>query len=175
MPKSRGRQARYQFLSKLLSCFLKPSGMNGRWRDLNKLSFIYDIQHCYICRPSDSTVSKDAGIEPRTVATEALALTTRLDLSHMDETLTNCNRYKILQLKWHLLGRRGAQKKMCIRTKNARFKRQTYKFTRLPALLNCMDPVGILLFVCCVCENSIYVTPAPSLSLQGMKPEVRQS
>ncbi len=26
------------------------------------------IQHCFICRPSDSTVSKDAGIEPRTVA-----------------------------------------------------------------------------------------------------------
>jgi hypothetical protein len=26
------------------------------------------IQHCFICRPSDSTVSTDAGIEPRTVA-----------------------------------------------------------------------------------------------------------
>ncbi len=26
------------------------------------------IQHCFICRPSDSTVSKDAGIEPRTLA-----------------------------------------------------------------------------------------------------------
>ena len=33
--------------------------------------FIYDIQHCFICRPSDSTVSIDAGIEPRTVATTA--------------------------------------------------------------------------------------------------------
>jgi hypothetical protein len=33
--------------------------------------FIYYIQHCFICRPSDST---DAGIEPRTVATGALAL-----------------------------------------------------------------------------------------------------
>jgi hypothetical protein len=31
----------------------------------------YDIQHCFICRPSDSTVSEDAGIEPRTVATTA--------------------------------------------------------------------------------------------------------
>jgi hypothetical protein len=38
---------------------------------------MYDIQHCFICRPSDSTVSEDAGIEPRTVAA---ALTTRLDL-----------------------------------------------------------------------------------------------
>ncbi len=37
--------------------------------------FMYDIQHCFICRPSDSTVSEDAGIEPRTVAT--LALTAR--------------------------------------------------------------------------------------------------
>jgi hypothetical protein len=28
--------------------------------------FMYDIQHCLICRPSDATVSEDAGIEPRT-------------------------------------------------------------------------------------------------------------
>ncbi len=27
----------------------------------------YFILHCFICRPSDSTVSEDAGIEPRTV------------------------------------------------------------------------------------------------------------
>ncbi len=26
--------------------------------------FMYNIQHCFICRPSDSTMSKDAGIEP---------------------------------------------------------------------------------------------------------------
>jgi hypothetical protein len=32
----------------------------------------YFIQYCFICRPSDSTVSEDAGIEPRTVATSAL-------------------------------------------------------------------------------------------------------
>ncbi len=42
--------------------------------------FMYVIQYCFICQPSDSTVSEDAGIEPSTVAT--LALTTRLDLSH---------------------------------------------------------------------------------------------
>jgi hypothetical protein len=36
---------------------------------------MYVIQHCFICRPWDSTVSKDAGIEARTVAT--LALTAR--------------------------------------------------------------------------------------------------
>jgi hypothetical protein len=36
--------------------------------------FMYNIQYCFICRPSDSTVSKDAGIVPRTVATPALAV-----------------------------------------------------------------------------------------------------
>jgi hypothetical protein len=44
------------------------------------------IQHCVMCRPSDSTVSEDAGIESRIVATLALvtsdALTTGLDLIH---------------------------------------------------------------------------------------------
>jgi hypothetical protein len=29
------------------------------------LVFKYFIQHCFICRPSGSTVSEDAGIEPR--------------------------------------------------------------------------------------------------------------
>ncbi len=29
---------------------------------------MYCIQHCVICRPSDSTGSEDARIEPRTVA-----------------------------------------------------------------------------------------------------------
>jgi hypothetical protein len=33
---------------------------------------MYVIQHCFICRPSDSTVWEDAGIEPRTFATFAL-------------------------------------------------------------------------------------------------------
>jgi hypothetical protein len=47
--------------------------------------FIYDIQHCFICRPSDTTVSEDAGTEARTVATAALAVRrsnhTAIDLS----------------------------------------------------------------------------------------------
>ncbi len=34
----------------------------------------YYIQHCFICRLSDSAVPTDAGIEPRTVATGALAV-----------------------------------------------------------------------------------------------------
>ncbi len=36
--------------------------------------FSYYIQHCFIFRPSDSTVPTDAGIEPRTDATDALAV-----------------------------------------------------------------------------------------------------
>jgi hypothetical protein len=35
---------------------------------------MYCIQHCFICRPSESTVSEDAGIEPRAFATSALAV-----------------------------------------------------------------------------------------------------
>jgi hypothetical protein len=31
--------------------------------------FMYVIQHCFICRHSDSTVSEDAGIAPKNVAT----------------------------------------------------------------------------------------------------------
>ncbi len=38
------------------------------------ISCMYYIQHCFICRHSDSIVSEDAGIEPRTVATLALAV-----------------------------------------------------------------------------------------------------
>jgi hypothetical protein len=34
--------------------------------------FMYCIQHCFICRPSDSIVSEDAEIEARTVRTSAL-------------------------------------------------------------------------------------------------------
>ena len=42
------------------------------WGDF--LFFSYFIQHYFIGRPSDSTVPTDAGIEPRTVATGALAV-----------------------------------------------------------------------------------------------------
>ncbi len=36
--------------------------------------FLYYIQHCFLCRPSDFTVPTDAGIEPRNVATCALTV-----------------------------------------------------------------------------------------------------
>ncbi len=41
----------------------------------------YFIQHCFICRPSDSTVSEDAGIDPRTSA-PAVRRSNLLDRSH---------------------------------------------------------------------------------------------
>ncbi len=46
----------------------------GRRKWQNVPTYIrYFVQHCFICRPSDSTVSEDAGTEPRTVTTLALA------------------------------------------------------------------------------------------------------
>ncbi len=64
----------------------------------------YCIQHCFICRPSDSNVSEYAGIEPRTVATLALAvrssnnsarsylLDTQIDLISISPDLSNALR-----------------------------------------------------------------------------------
>ncbi len=41
----------------------------------------YFIQHWFICRPSDSTVSEDVGIEPRTVTTLTVARSHNLKIS----------------------------------------------------------------------------------------------
>jgi hypothetical protein len=48
------------------------------------------IQHCFICLLSVSTVSEDAGIEPRTVATWALIArrSNHSDRSHPQRYLT---------------------------------------------------------------------------------------
>jgi hypothetical protein len=35
------------------------------WRDFLIFCYSYYIQHCFICRPSDSTVLTDAGVEPK--------------------------------------------------------------------------------------------------------------
>jgi hypothetical protein len=50
-----------------------------------KKIFLYFIQHCFICHSSDSTVSEDAGIEPRTVGTSTLAVRCS---NHSDGTAT---------------------------------------------------------------------------------------
>jgi hypothetical protein len=52
----------------------RMSAFAYRWEKRNFFSSMYYIQHCFICRPSDSTVSEDAGTEPRTVGTSALAV-----------------------------------------------------------------------------------------------------
>ncbi len=42
--------------------------------------------HCFICRPSDSTVPEDVGTEPRTLATSALAVRrSNLSLNFIDK------------------------------------------------------------------------------------------
>ncbi len=41
---------------------------------IGRIFLAYYIQHCFICRPSESTVPTDAGIEPRSVANDALAV-----------------------------------------------------------------------------------------------------
>jgi hypothetical protein len=57
---------RYNFLDSQLFSFKEEF--------LDFFFFFYDIQHSFICHPSESTVSEDARIEPRTVATTALAV-----------------------------------------------------------------------------------------------------
>ncbi len=53
-------QAKYEFQISFLSQIFCLGGIF--W------FFSYYIQHCFICRPSESTVPTDAAIEPRTVA-----------------------------------------------------------------------------------------------------------
>jgi hypothetical protein len=68
--------------------------------------FLSFSQQCLICRPADSTVSEDAGIEPRNVATLALAVRRsnhsagshpqiRLDLIHKLEASCECSKMRI--------------------------------------------------------------------------------
>ncbi len=61
---------------------------------------MYVIQHCFICRLYDSTVSEDAGIEPGTVATTALAIrsSNHTARSHPYRTLFRCSEAAILIL-----------------------------------------------------------------------------
>ncbi len=57
--------------------------------------FMYDIQYCSICRPKNSTVSEDAGIEPKTVATTALAVrrSNHLARSHPQDGLWRSKKF----------------------------------------------------------------------------------
>ncbi len=73
-----------------LRLLLKPSLfiLVHKGRFCNFSLFMYEIQHCLICRPSDSTVSEATGIEPRQLRLRhwlSDVLTTRLDLIHIFE------------------------------------------------------------------------------------------
>jgi hypothetical protein len=57
---------------------------------------MYVIQHCFIYRPSDFTVSEDAGIDPKIV--ETLALTAR-----RFSNLAQSPEHKICILEVHML------------------------------------------------------------------------
>jgi hypothetical protein len=51
--------------------------------------FLYFVQHCFICHPSDSILSEDAGIAPRAVASLALSVRrsnhSAIDLIHSND------------------------------------------------------------------------------------------
>jgi hypothetical protein len=66
-------------LDELRTCLLRRADLTPlATRALQSLRFlmIFSVlcSHCFICRPSDSIVSEDAGIEPKRVATWALAV-----------------------------------------------------------------------------------------------------
>jgi hypothetical protein len=64
---------------------------------------MFCIQRCFICHPSDSTVSEDAGIDPRTFATFPLAFRRsnhRLDLIHLKcWTVNKCRVYSVVKIR----------------------------------------------------------------------------
>ncbi len=60
---------------------LAPRLQRGIFLDL--IFFMYIIQHCFICHPSDSTLLEDAGIKPRAVVTLALAVRLSNARSHL--------------------------------------------------------------------------------------------
>ncbi len=77
-----GRSSQIRFYN---SVSIDQIAFNVFFKKGGLLLFVYSIQHCFICRPSDSTVSEDTVIKPRTVASRHLlsdTLTTRLDLIH---------------------------------------------------------------------------------------------
>jgi hypothetical protein len=85
-PSNQVSRAKETFRCKLFFNYVRPSIMHletvVNWLETDFLVFKYFIHHCFIFRPTDSTVSEDARIEPRIVAWQSDALTIRLDLIH---------------------------------------------------------------------------------------------
>jgi hypothetical protein len=68
-------------MNKLLVPVSLTEGDN--WKTLCTKLFLYFIQECFICRPSESTVSEDAGKLGSNPGLLSDALTTRLDLIYL--------------------------------------------------------------------------------------------
>jgi hypothetical protein len=70
----RGRGNATILANPVLCLFNLPDAIIFKQGDfLNFFLCMYFIKHCIICRPSYSTVTEDAGIEPRTVSSSKLA------------------------------------------------------------------------------------------------------
>jgi hypothetical protein len=75
-------EARPQFQLEKKFLFAVSTFLEQRGDFFGFFLFMYDIQQRFICRPSDSTVSEDAGIEPKTVATTAVRRSNHSARSH---------------------------------------------------------------------------------------------
>ncbi len=65
-------------------------------------TLMHFIQHCFICRSSDSTVSEDAGIESRTVTTSAVAVTLIKKKSKFSSLKGKFREIRMEQLQSHI-------------------------------------------------------------------------
>jgi hypothetical protein len=116
---------------------------------------MYDIQHCFIGLPSDSTVSEDARIEPRTVATTALAVR-RSNHSARSHGWDFMNLYVL-----YLLCRAGAQTPLLYRKFGTNVPRYETARPRSQFLHLCISErfiyiptIGPTILLYCVCVRS---------------------
>ncbi len=91
---------------------------------------MYDIQRCFICRSSDFNVLEDAGIEPRTVATTALAV--RRSYPHSARSRPQSTRSHPLSARSHLVYPRKLVKtpRVSLRSSLSSCRNQITKFLR---------------------------------------------
>jgi hypothetical protein len=73
-------------------------GGGGRLIFFNGVFFcvVYPIRHCFICRPSDSTETEDAGIEPRSRTVAGAIITFRGYTLHTHTGAKTAARYGLI-------------------------------------------------------------------------------